>query len=152
LSEAKNILKLSAGVVVFNIIYSLIAAFTLSMIWVDLPENKLQVEASVIFFAMVLVMAGLEELVFRMPLAVVIFFKMPKWVLIFTICGLSALFGYLHGSFVNIAVQGVAGVAYSGLFLLAGGLERKFARAYITCVLTHFSFNSILLAFILLVK
>ena len=152
MAEAKNLIKLSIGIIVLNIIYSVIVLCLLEAIGINLPGNKMHVEASFSFFEIIFIVVALEEAVFRLPLAIALFFRAPKWILISLICGLSTLFGYAHGSFANIAIQGVSGVAYSGLFLLAGGLEYNFRRAYLTCVLTHFAYDGVILTAVLILK
>lgn len=89
-----------------------------------------------------LVAAPLEELVFRMPLALVVRIRQTPVFIFGSAIITSAFFGCAHGFNVwNIPLQGLGGFCYSVLFLKAGGYQRKILKPFICCSGAHFLFN-----------
>ena len=97
----------------------------------------------VMIFPILFAAAAFEELLFRLiPLAgaVIIFGRRPVPVLAVSVIS-SAVFGLLHGNFVNIFVQGTNGFLLSLLFLKCGGFNGKSLKGFATSSLGHFLFN-----------
>ena len=76
-----------------------------------------------------------EELIFRLvPISLLKnteIFKEGKWYIIAII---AAIFGYMHGGYYNIYIQGIAGFAFGWVYIKNG-------MSYWSAVLTHFLYN-----------
>ena len=55
----------------------------------------------------------------------------------------SAIFGYMHGDYTNILMQGVSGIFFFVFFLKSGGYNGKIFIPLIATTLLHFSMNLI---------
>lgn len=89
--------------------------------------------------------AALEEVVFRiLPLALVMHFVKKRWVTFSVAVIASIIFGLIHGGPMNILIQGVGGLIYSGLFIKYSDNGTKFARAGIIVILMHIIFNTMI--------
>lgn len=64
-------------------------------------------------------------------------------VLMLLIAIVSAYFGYLHGGYAYISMQGVGGLIYSLLFLKAGAINGSFAKSLYAVITVHLVFNII---------
>ncbi len=94
------------------------------------------------FWNMLIIMAFIEELLFRLPLAIPVKLNWSsRNVLVVTVI-LSALFGWAHGAD-HIFIQGMSGFIYSIIFLKCGGFQKKFSKAFLSVVATHFLFNAV---------
>ena len=91
-----------------------------------------------------------EELVFRLfPLGLCLASKENrKFLPIAAIVG-SFLFGWAHGSLLNVCIQGVAGIVYCILFVMIGheGDEVALVKATLTTTLCHAFWNTIAIYF-----
>lgn len=84
-----------------------------------------------------------EEVVFRyMPLIIVIMLCGVSKKVLYCALIVSILFGFLHGGYAHIFVQGVVGILFSIVFLKCGGLQKKYIKAVSASTLTHFGVNS----------
>lgn len=102
------------------------------------------------YFPFVLIAAAFgEEVISRLPLAIPIELGLSKKKIIASAVLLSVMFGIMHGGFVNIFLQGMAGFFYSILFLKCGGLKKKYTKALITTTAIHSLFNGIILLILL---
>jgi membrane protease YdiL (CAAX protease family) len=88
-----------------------------------------------------LLLAFMEEILFRAPLGILLRLKMGLGKVICSMLALSIFFGYLHGGIGNIFIQGMAGVILSLVFLKCGGYNLNMPKALVTTTLMHFSFN-----------
>ncbi len=83
-----------------------------------------------------------EEFVFRwLPLTLalkVAFFKEDKENLYILVAFLACIFGYIHGSFYNILIQGVAGFFFGWVYIKNG-------MSYWSAAATHFLYNFVCL-------
>ncbi len=92
------------------------------------------------------ILAFVEEVLFRFPLffvALIVFGK--KWPLsvnLWSIVILSAIFGYLHGNWINIFIQGVIGVFLSFAFLKGGALALRPGKGLLISTTAHFLYNA----------
>lgn len=96
-----------------------------------------------------LLMALMEELFFRVPIAIIyngFSGGLSLGFLIFIII-LSAVFGLCHGSFYNIILQGVHGLIFSLVFIKTGGLDLGLGtlRGWFIAATVHASYNISLL-------
>ena len=123
----------------FAVFVAMISFFLLNMSH-TLPENPVEPETrsfAMIIFVSVFMAPVLEEIIFRFfPIGLTNRYTKNKGVLWLVILGASVLFGYLHGGFVHIFMQGVTGIFYSAAYL-RGGL--------ISSVVAHATYNATLL-------
>lgn len=104
-----------------------------------------------LFFLVLLGSVFLEEVVFRfipLVLAVKRWGASPKVLVVAVV--VSAAFGFAHGGFAHIPVQGVGGLFLSVVFLKCGGFAGRFRKALAVSTLYHFVFDAILFAFVFL--
>lgn len=100
----------------------------------------------IIVFFTLFILAFMEEVLFRFPLffvALIVFGK--KWPLsvnLWSIVILSAIFGYLHGNWINIFIQGVIGVFLSFAFLKGGALAVRPGKGLLISTTAHFLYNA----------
>lgn len=94
--------------------------------------------------AIVLITVFLEELMFRFPLA--FFRKLPFPVVMAMVAVLSVVFGRVHGSWLNVPIQGVIGVMFSLLFLKLGGLNGSKGKALLLMTAIHFVYDAMALS------
>ena len=90
-----------------------------------------------------------EEILFRLPLAILIERRWKLKNILFSAVALSVLFGTLHGSFKNILSQGVGGLLYSILFLKCGGWHRHYLKALTVTIIAHYIWNVLLVLLLL---
>lgn len=83
----------------------------------------------------------MEEVIFRLPLALFVKFKanLPT-ILIMSVIS-SILFGYAHGSWGNVMNQGVGGLVYCVVFLKCGGLQGRYKKAFFSAFGAHLLFD-----------
>lgn len=94
------------------------------------------------FWNMLIIMAFIEELLFRLPLAIPVKRNWSAGSILVVAAILSVLFGLAHGAD-HIFIQGVSGFIYSIVFLKCGGFQRKFFKAFLIVTATHFLFNGL---------
>ncbi len=83
---------------------------------------------------------ALEEIIFRLPLAVAARFLPFRWIMLVALT-LSTAFGYVHAQMPGVAIQGVGGFIMCLLFLKCGGLNKKITKPYFVCLLSHTLWN-----------
>jgi hypothetical protein len=86
-----------------------------------------------------------EEVMYRLPIAVLMEMRIPYWVIIPVILFIQLYFGFKHGSIEHILFQGVGGIMLCVLFLKCGGMQRKYGKALMSVVLAHYILKIILL-------
>lgn len=105
----------------------------------DVPWFKEVLAASpMLSLFLVLVFAPfIEEIIFRLPLT---FFvgKKVEYQRVYVLAACGVIFGWLHGSPINVFIQGFTGMMLGWLFLK--NYSSQWA-AYISCVLVHFLYN-----------
>jgi membrane protease YdiL (CAAX protease family) len=108
--------------------------------------EELKSVGPMLIFPSLLGAAVAEELIFRLaPLAVVLyFFGRRPGLLLLTSLVVSAVFGIVHGNYVNIFIQGMSGFLLSLLFLKCGGFNGNVFKGCATSSLGHFLFNSLI--------
>ena len=92
-----------------------------------------------------IVVVFIEELIFRLPLAIVVEKKWSIAKVLASALVLSAIFGVLHGSIHHIFIQGAEGFICSVLFLKCGGLQGNYLKAVAVTTTTHFLFNAMVI-------
>jgi membrane protease YdiL (CAAX protease family) len=91
------------------------------------------------FFILLWIQVFAEECVFRLPLW---FFRKNSILTIFIMAILlSSVFGYLHGDFKNILIQGMMGFVLSILFFKLGGIQKNYVNALFFTTLSHYLYN-----------
>ena len=135
-----------------NLLIVMIMATLLSIMGL-LPENSKPIGIPILtwFFPVFLFLAALfEELIFRLlPLLVGIAILhgydieekssyYPRLILMFSA---AIIFGYAHGSWVNIFLQGFAGLVFSLVWLKCGGLQKRWVKATLCSTLAHALYN-----------
>lgn len=94
--------------------------------------------------------AFIEEIIFRLPLAIFIQLEWPINEIVFMAIFYSAIFGFYHGGITNIFIQGVGGFILCIIFLKCGGYQKKYLKAIIISTLAHFFYNAILVLWAIL--
>ena len=93
-----------------------------------------------------LVTIVLEEVVFRLPLL----WAVRRWdtsrPLFVTLVLISASFGFIHGGFFHILIQGVLGLFLGVLFLKAGGINRNRRKAFGASLAAHLCYDFLLIS------
>jgi hypothetical protein len=64
-----------------------------------------------------------------------------NWTLILISLGSSVLFGYIHGGWFTVPIQGVGGMVFCAAYLKFGGLEGRFLPSLLGSWAVHASFN-----------
>lgn len=101
-------------------------------------------------FLRVVYLALIEEIYFRLPLVIFIFWDRHRrdtsgtslisnliWFSIFS----SVIFGYMHGAPVNIFIQGVGGFILCATFLKCGAMNCKLGKALAASTAVHALWN-----------
>lgn len=81
----------------------------------------------------------MEELIYRAPLVLVAHFSRP--LIIPSILVSSVLFGWAHGDWTNIFVQGVDGIIFSVVFLKCGGMRNNLPKGLLSATIAHILFD-----------
>lgn len=99
----------------------------------------------IMMWPVLVLVAVIEELIFRLaPLAVALFFFRRRPIPLLAIAlAVSVCFGFFHGNYLNIFMQGTSGFLLSLLFLKCGGFNGHIVKAFGTSSLAHFLFNGI---------
>lgn len=90
--------------------------------------------------------AAWEELIFRSPLLLAVFWWNRSGKILLAAAALSLVFGLAHGSYHHIFIQGVTGFCLSLLFLKCGGLNEKLNKPILICSSAHALLNIIIFA------
>lgn len=120
----------------------------LQLVGVTLPNNSSGLSLNPATLLPVLAVGALiEELICRAPLTLAAHISNRagiRWFPLVSAILLSILFGVLHGSVANIAIQGVAGIVYSVIYLKSN--PRGFWKAIFFSTYAHIAYNSILVS------
>lgn len=86
---------------------------------------------------------AVEELFFRWPLALFLEKSArPMFVLLAALLS-SVIFGYAHGGWINIFIQGVFGFVLSLVFIKCGGNSKNFWKALGSSFAVHYAYDLI---------
>jgi membrane protease YdiL (CAAX protease family) len=90
--------------------------------------------------------AFVEELAFRaFPLSTGFSLGLRVKGLMFIAIVSSVVFGYLHGGYTHIFIQGISGLIFCIIYLKCGCLEHKFFKPLFSATLAHASFNGMII-------
>lgn len=64
----------------------------------------------------------------------------------------SVVFGYIHGGWFTLPVQGVSGIIFSVVYLKFGGMQGKVILPFVASSITHFFYNGFIVFPILLLN
>jgi membrane protease YdiL (CAAX protease family) len=135
-----------AGCLVLEIAYAFGVFVVAYLLKIEIPP--VGGETTQIFtFSFPIILFGaafIEEVIFRLPLAIIIEMRGSIVGVLAIALLLSAIFGFLHGGIHHIFIQGVVGFISCILFLKCGGLQRNYFKALAATTVTHFLFNAIL--------
>ena len=130
----------------FNLGYSVLVCTTfilLKMPPIEFPGGKITIDAK-LFLALPIVVL-IEEVLFRGPLICVAKIRCSLKNTLIAAAILSMIFGLVHGLWICIFIQGVAGFGLSLLFLKCGGLQGRYIKAITATTTAHVAFDAILL-------
>ncbi len=84
----------------------------------------------------------IEEVIFRLlPLGGFIYLCGVTWKVVGVALFSSVLFGYWHGGYASILIQGVSGMIYALVFLKCGGLQKKYFEGLLSSWACHAGAN-----------
>jgi membrane protease YdiL (CAAX protease family) len=89
-----------------------------------------------------------EEAAFRLPLALILNKKSSLLNILVAASSSGLLFGVMHGSVLNIFIQGSVGFLWALLFIKTGGTRGRYVEGFFWVVFMHFLYDSFLLAFV----
>lgn len=90
-------------------------------------------------------LALFEEVMFRLlPIYFILTRDLDKYILHAIIIS-SIVFGYIHGSALNILTQGFTGMILSIVFLKCGGFFEDFAKGTLSSTFAHVIFNLVII-------
>lgn len=102
---------------------------------------------------LMLIVGIIEEVIFRLIPFLLLTIKRGFFSIDFIMACVvieSAVFGYVHGDWSNVAAQGVSGLIFTLVFLKCGGLQRHYSKALVSSTLTHVLGNYLLLVWLVL--
>lgn len=127
--------KLRVGIVYFvsYILVSYVSIVIFIRLGFKFAHFNWSVSPTLSLFVYVVIFAPfLEEIVFRfVPIKLTGSFTESKFILWTVIVSVSVVFGYLHGAWPNVFIQGIAGILFSRAFL-KGGLTSSFTAHMLT--------------------
>ncbi len=136
--------------VIGNLIYCSVVIYLLQCIGVHLHERK-NLGISFVtwsFFFLLLIDLAFEELFFRIPLIIPITLSWSTRAILLYAIPFSIVFGLLHGGFLNILIQGVAGFGLCILALKCGGLQGRPVRGFLVAYIAHVLFDITIFAIV----
>ena len=138
--------KFIIGSALVSIIVSIIGLIIITRIGLDISSGvaKMTQLTTMAFLTKWVVAFFLEEMLFRAPLYVPIYFGWTN-ILIPCVIILSGIFGWLHGGIGNIFIQGLAGLVFSIVFLKCGGMQREFWKGLFSSTATHTASNALII-------
>ncbi|NTW14672.1 MAG: CPBP family intramembrane metalloprotease [Candidatus Moranbacteria bacterium] len=97
----------------------------------------------VTYMILIFILACIEEMLFRLPLVIVVSPGSSPYLILALAVLLSIGFGFAHGDPNNILCQGVMGFLYCLVFLSCGGLSQHYGTALMISTITHFLHNAV---------
>lgn len=98
---------------------------------------------TILIFSLLPLMAAIEELIFRLPLRIFLKRNATPVTLCVVTLVLSFFFGYGHGGWIGVPIQGVVGIIFCVVFLKCGGFQKKYWKAFLSSTAVHFAYNYI---------
>ena len=138
--ETINLVLLSVPLL-FALSYT--SAWILAAAGSPVPARSLRLPSNAWIFYIFLRVALTEEFLFRViPLGIAVSHRASFRTIMITVVLSSIVFGFLHGSWQHIFIQGWGGLIFSALFLKCGGLHRNYFRGWLTCAAAHYAYNT----------
>lgn len=155
-----NTVKLFFSILVFTLIWSISVAYVADFYHLSFSQGTATIKELLSIWYLIPFGVFVEEVLFRLiPMGLFVFlvgtisfFKNREYILLSLIAiASSVLFGYLHGNWVNIFIQGVTGFVYFlfywKLFVQinqeSDSVDVSFFRPLLLVVVLHTTFNSI---------
>lgn len=91
-----------------------------------------------------------EEIIFRLPLFLITLIGWRSLMLPSTLI-LSGVFGWIHGDWTNVPIQGVNGLILCSIFLSCGGARRKFFNGVFKGLVASYTTHILINLFITLI-
>lgn len=137
------------------LLINVVMAVVFEAVGIKIPQNSggsAPIPILKIWFpALLFYMAGIEELIFRVTPMILAVGLFPKSAKIFVFVAVSSvIFGYLHGGWPNIFIQGFSGCILSWVYLKCGGWNDDHMRGCLASTIAHFSINGFIALVILL--
>lgn len=149
-ARGKQVFLYIIGAVFLHLAWSLSALEIMRWLNISIPlmGNSIAPIFTPTLPILIFVLALMEEVFFRLPLAFVVrvsrYFSVKSIGTALALASaffLSILFGLCHGSVYHIFLQGVGGFIYSILFLKCGGYQGKYLKPLMASTAVHFLFN-----------
>ena len=102
-------------------------------------------------YLLIFIGALVEEFVFRfLPLTIARLLRLPLVGTLAVALLSSVWFGYVHGGWFFVPIQGIGGFIYSLAYLKSGGFHGKLLKPLLSTTLVHWGFNSLLVTILVL--
>jgi membrane protease YdiL (CAAX protease family) len=141
------------GCITFELLYAYTAYTIFSLLGVDFSSREINKKIPISEWYSPIILATLaiyEEALFRLPLAAAAMKWGKSWLIIMAAALISIFFGYLHGGFSFILIQGVGGFILSIIFLKAGGFNGKIIKPLIASSTAHLLYNGVIVVSIII--
>ncbi len=151
-ARGRQIVKLIFICLVVNFVLNFISLGIFAAAHISVPSRtNLDFRSLPVLYIQRAINAFSEEIKFRLfPLAIVVEIGWSIKRILIVAAASSLIFGYIHGGWPCIFLQGIGGFLYCLLFLKCGGYQKKFGQALAVTIMTHFLFNAILITAALL--
>jgi membrane protease YdiL (CAAX protease family) len=137
-------------------IVSLIYVFCVTVVYaltgqLESMESTTGYDSEIFTWTFPLLVVGgviLEEIIFRFPLSLFA----TRWGATRNILGLALLlslvFGWVHGSWHHVLLQGVVGFWWCLIYLKSGGLHDRYWKALLVTITAHTIYNTLIIGFV----
>jgi len=135
--------------VAVNLLYVIVGLNVTASLGIDIPPAS--GAEDLVDFSSLFLRSGdmlLEEVAFRLPLAILVWAAWPLIGIIAFAGFASVVFGAIHGSLWHVLFQGVGGFMFSLLFLKCGGLQKRWVKALACAFTAHFLYNATILVLV----
>ncbi len=138
--------RLPALVIVIDVVLSIGLAVVFSVTDTIEPVEPIGVPIlSLWFIPFLLLVSTIEELLFRIiPLSIAMSASERKIMHVLTALIAAMLFGYVHGGWANVPLQGIGGFLYGLLFIRYARGGEAFLEASIVVIMMHTAFNGLI--------
>lgn len=137
------------GFFALHLWYTAIAVWVINTFGIEIPATEQDRHTTSIlqwhFPLLLMYWALMEEFLFRVPVGIAAeFLGKSAWVIVPMVIISSVIFGWIHGSYHRVFLQGVGGVLFCILFLKCGGLSGNYPKALASSTIAHALFNGAL--------
>jgi hypothetical protein len=131
--------------ILWNAIVLFWASFYVDLRWVAQGQLTYVLHLGVLKFSTAILK---EEVIFRLiPLGIAILYSRVSYLTLFMLAMSSMLFGFVHGSWANVFLQGVDGVCLAIVFIKCGAAQNQLMRGLFWSTAAHLLFNGIVITF-----